>query len=62
MENQKSRKEILMDEITHLTRLIEESRRSKRSCVKLREKLVKLILELDSLGKEQEQQQSERQT
>lgn len=62
MENQKSRKEILMDEITHLTRLIEESRRSKRSCVKLRERLVNLILELDSLGKEQEQQQSERQT
>ena len=62
MENQKSRKEILMDEITHLTRLIEESRRSKRSCAKLRERLVNLILELDSLGKEQEQQQSERQT
>jgi translation initiation factor 2B subunit (eIF-2B alpha/beta/delta family) len=62
MENQKTRKEILMDEITHLIRLIEESRRSKRSCMKLRERLVNLILELDSLGKEQEQQQSERQT
>jgi len=54
MEKQKSRKEILTEEINCITQSIEEARKLKKSCVKLRGKLVKLIIELDLLDNEQE--------
>lgn len=54
MENCKTRKEILSEDITALNHAIEAARKSRKSIVKLREQLVKLILELDSLGKDEE--------
>jgi len=54
MEDQKSRKEILLEEISELTRQIEDARKSRKSITKLRERLIKLILELDSLGKDED--------
>lgn len=60
MEKQKSRKEILMEEITLLTQSIDAGRRLGKKVTKLREQLIKLILELDSLGKDEEIEKSEK--
>jgi DNA-binding protein H-NS len=55
MEDQKFKKEVLLEEISELTRQIEDARKSqKKSITKLRERLIKLILELDFLGKDEE--------
>ena len=52
---QKSRKEILTEEINLLTKLIEEARKNKkRTLDKYRKQLTNLILELDALGKDSE--------
>lgn len=60
MEKQKSRKEILMEEVMFLTQAIEAARRSGKTSAKLREQLIKLILELDSLGKDEEIEKGEK--
>ena len=54
MEDQKSRKEVLLEEINELTRQIENARKSRKSSTKLRSLLVELVVELDSLGKDEE--------
>jgi hypothetical protein len=59
MQNKESRKAFLTKEIQHLTKLIELARKSKRDCPAIRKKLVELILELDSLGDDEESQESE---
>jgi len=53
MENEKPRKEILLEEIKELTAEIELARKARKSSIKIRERLIKLIIELDSLGKEE---------
>lgn len=54
MENQKSRKEILLEQISELMQQKEDARKSKKSISKFQAALIKLILELDSLGKDEE--------
>lgn len=52
---QKSRKDILTEEIDALTKLIEDARKNKKKILsKYREQLTNLILELDALGKDDE--------
>lgn len=49
----KTRKEFLVQEIKDITRLIEESRKNKNKDVdSYRKQLIKLILELDALGRD----------
>ena len=54
MEKQKSRKEILLEQINELMQQKEAARKSKKSISKFQASLIKLILELDSLGKDEE--------
>jgi hypothetical protein len=54
MGEQKTRKEILLEEINELNHQIEEYRRSRKDCSQLRKKLIQLIVELDGLGQDKE--------
>ena len=57
---QKTRKEVLTAEIANLTKLIEDARKnSKNTLDKYRSQLIKLILELDALGKDNEKKDSD---
>ncbi len=59
MDNkQKSRKEILIEEIDELNHLIEDYRRLKKDCSRLRHELIQLIMELDSLEQDNEYEES----
>jgi len=56
----KTRKEVLADEIATLTKLIEDARKKKKNTLnKHRSQLIKLILELDALGKDDEKKDSD---
>lgn len=54
MDEQKTRKEILLEKINELNHRIEEYRRSRKDCSQLRKELIQLIIELDSLGQDKE--------
>jgi hypothetical protein len=54
MGEQKTRKEILLEEISELNRKLEEHRKTKKNCSQLRKELIKLILELDNLEQDKE--------
>lgn len=54
MSEQKTRKEILLEEISELNRKLDEHRKTKKNCSQLRKELIKLILELDNLEQDKE--------
>jgi hypothetical protein len=54
MEKQKTKKELLTEEIEELTRLIEEARKNKKSSSKYKKRLIELIIELDGLEQDKE--------
>ena len=58
MDEQKSKKEILLEEINELNHRIEDYRKIKKDYSKLRSRLIELIIELDGLDQDKEYRDS----
>ena len=58
MNEQKSKKEILLEEINELNHRIEDHRKIGKNYSRLRYELIQLIIELDNLEKDKEYEDS----